>query len=45
MYNELGIIRKTFFVFYDSALTLKKMSKMSLNSFCDETLQIMINHS
>ena len=44
MYNELGIIRKALFsnVLYDSALTLK-ISKMALNSFCDETLNFLNN--
>ena len=39
MYNELSILERHYFVLYDSALTLK-MSKMALNSFCDETLHI-----
>ena len=41
MYNELGIIRMALFclTLYDSALILN-MSKMALNPFCDETLQL-----
>ena len=42
---SLYIMRKVslewyYFVLYDGALTLK-MSKMALNPFCDETLQII----
>ena len=44
MYNELGIIRKALFcnVLYESARTVN-MSKMALNSFCDETLNFLNN--
>ena len=39
MYNELGIIILHYFVLYNSALTLK-ISKMTLNLFCDEILHM-----